>query len=266
MQPQGGGGFGYDPIFFYPPLGRTLAELDERREGVGEPPRPGVPAVARSPRNAARVAAGDEARRRRGHGAAAAGRGAPRRLARCRLPLQDTERGAEGMPGRQGRRQRPEREAAPRASRRRPAAHHAGPRAAASMVVVKDAGGAARAESGGATALRGRDAPADAEELAVRELERHFWKARRAATPRAPDRRERRGCGGRRSARTRRGAWGWELGAGGWGLGAGERGYDDAYRNLLALSLLLVAFARVRPDAGVSRWLEPGRARSTSGR
>ena len=27
--PAGGGGFGYDPIFFYPPLGRTLAEIPE---------------------------------------------------------------------------------------------------------------------------------------------------------------------------------------------------------------------------------------------
>ncbi|MGH7334792.1 MAG: RdgB/HAM1 family non-canonical purine NTP pyrophosphatase [Candidatus Rokuibacteriota bacterium] len=27
--PRGGGGFGYDPVFFYPPLGRTLAELTE---------------------------------------------------------------------------------------------------------------------------------------------------------------------------------------------------------------------------------------------
>jgi XTP/dITP diphosphohydrolase len=27
--PKGERGFGYDPIFFYPPLGRTLAELDE---------------------------------------------------------------------------------------------------------------------------------------------------------------------------------------------------------------------------------------------
>ncbi len=26
-EPAGGGGFGYDPIFFYPPHGRTLAEL-----------------------------------------------------------------------------------------------------------------------------------------------------------------------------------------------------------------------------------------------
>ena len=27
--PKGDGGFGYDPIFFYPPLGLTLAELDD---------------------------------------------------------------------------------------------------------------------------------------------------------------------------------------------------------------------------------------------
>jgi XTP/dITP diphosphohydrolase len=26
--PRGTGGFGYDPLFFYPPLGRTFAELD----------------------------------------------------------------------------------------------------------------------------------------------------------------------------------------------------------------------------------------------
>jgi XTP/dITP diphosphohydrolase len=33
--PRGGGGFGYDPIFFYPPLGRTFGELGEReKEGV----------------------------------------------------------------------------------------------------------------------------------------------------------------------------------------------------------------------------------------
>jgi XTP/dITP diphosphohydrolase len=30
--PAGDGGFGYDPIFFFPPLGRTLAELDEREK------------------------------------------------------------------------------------------------------------------------------------------------------------------------------------------------------------------------------------------
>jgi XTP/dITP diphosphohydrolase len=27
-EPRGEKGFGYDPIFFYPPLGRTTAELD----------------------------------------------------------------------------------------------------------------------------------------------------------------------------------------------------------------------------------------------
>ena len=29
--PRGRGGFGYDPIFFYPPYGRTLAEVSERK-------------------------------------------------------------------------------------------------------------------------------------------------------------------------------------------------------------------------------------------
>jgi len=28
--PRGDGGFGYDPVFLYPPLGRTFGELDER--------------------------------------------------------------------------------------------------------------------------------------------------------------------------------------------------------------------------------------------
>jgi XTP/dITP diphosphohydrolase len=28
--PRGAGGFGYDPVFVYPPLGRTFGELDER--------------------------------------------------------------------------------------------------------------------------------------------------------------------------------------------------------------------------------------------
>ncbi len=32
--PAGGGGFGYDPIFLYPPLGRTLAELGEDEKAV----------------------------------------------------------------------------------------------------------------------------------------------------------------------------------------------------------------------------------------
>lgn len=34
-KPSGDGGFGYDPIFFYPPLGRTMAELSaEEKNGV----------------------------------------------------------------------------------------------------------------------------------------------------------------------------------------------------------------------------------------
>jgi XTP/dITP diphosphohydrolase len=33
--PRGRGGFGYDPVFFYPPLGRTLAELSpDEKAGV----------------------------------------------------------------------------------------------------------------------------------------------------------------------------------------------------------------------------------------
>ncbi|MBI4526561.1 MAG: XTP/dITP diphosphatase [Deltaproteobacteria bacterium] len=31
--PKGENGFGYDPIFFYPPLGRTFAELDRETKG-----------------------------------------------------------------------------------------------------------------------------------------------------------------------------------------------------------------------------------------
>ena len=31
-EPRGSNGFGYDPIFFYPPFGRTLAELDQARK------------------------------------------------------------------------------------------------------------------------------------------------------------------------------------------------------------------------------------------
>ena len=33
-EPKGEGGFGYDPIFFYPPLGRTLAEADHEKAEI----------------------------------------------------------------------------------------------------------------------------------------------------------------------------------------------------------------------------------------
>ena len=33
-EPKGEGGFGYDPIFFYPPLGRTLAEVGAEKSSV----------------------------------------------------------------------------------------------------------------------------------------------------------------------------------------------------------------------------------------
>jgi XTP/dITP diphosphohydrolase len=33
-EPKGGGGFGYDPIFFYPPWGITLAEAGDRKSAV----------------------------------------------------------------------------------------------------------------------------------------------------------------------------------------------------------------------------------------
>jgi XTP/dITP diphosphohydrolase len=33
-EPKGENGFGYDPIFFYPPLGRTLAELDSDQKSA----------------------------------------------------------------------------------------------------------------------------------------------------------------------------------------------------------------------------------------
>jgi XTP/dITP diphosphohydrolase len=31
-EPRGSNGFGYDPIFYYPPFGCTLAELDSQRK------------------------------------------------------------------------------------------------------------------------------------------------------------------------------------------------------------------------------------------
>ena len=33
-EPKGAGGFGYDPIFFYPPYGRTLAEVDAEQKSA----------------------------------------------------------------------------------------------------------------------------------------------------------------------------------------------------------------------------------------
>lgn len=32
MEPRGSGGFGYDPLFYYPPLGQTLAEIPPERK------------------------------------------------------------------------------------------------------------------------------------------------------------------------------------------------------------------------------------------
>jgi len=34
MEPKGAGGFGYDPIFFYPPFGCTLAEAGDKKSAV----------------------------------------------------------------------------------------------------------------------------------------------------------------------------------------------------------------------------------------
>jgi XTP/dITP diphosphohydrolase len=33
-QPEGGGGFGYDPIFFFPPLGKTFAEISREEKNL----------------------------------------------------------------------------------------------------------------------------------------------------------------------------------------------------------------------------------------
>ncbi len=37
--PRGHKGFGYDPLFYYPPLGKTFGEMDARGEVPGEPSR-----------------------------------------------------------------------------------------------------------------------------------------------------------------------------------------------------------------------------------
>ncbi len=52
-EPKGKGGFGYDPIFFYPPLGRTLAEVEHEKAAVshrGEAFRE-APRVSQEPQN-----------------------------------------------------------------------------------------------------------------------------------------------------------------------------------------------------------------------
>ncbi|MCI0656729.1 MAG: non-canonical purine NTP pyrophosphatase, partial [Acidobacteria bacterium] len=32
--PRGAGGFGYDPLFFFPPLAKTMAELDVAEKNI----------------------------------------------------------------------------------------------------------------------------------------------------------------------------------------------------------------------------------------
>jgi len=34
LEPRGAGGFGYDPVFYYPPLGKTMAELAPREKNA----------------------------------------------------------------------------------------------------------------------------------------------------------------------------------------------------------------------------------------
>ena len=90
-------------------------QLTEDEKAARQPPRPGLPAVARRPRGRPDAAPAMTAtqpdapppNRSRPDGRA------PRRVAGRVVPLQDPVRGPEGLPRRQGRGERPEREAAP---------------------------------------------------------------------------------------------------------------------------------------------------------
>ena len=47
-RPSGSAGFGYDPVFFFPPAGMTFAELPRGDQERGEPSRPRLRAAARA--------------------------------------------------------------------------------------------------------------------------------------------------------------------------------------------------------------------------
>ena len=61
---RGGNGFGYDPLFFYPPFGRTFGEVHAAGEGPRQPPRQGLRPPAGVPRRDGWRPAGWSARRR----------------------------------------------------------------------------------------------------------------------------------------------------------------------------------------------------------
>ena len=46
-EPRGHDGFGYDPIFFFPALGKTYAEISREEKNHVQPPREGVSQGAR---------------------------------------------------------------------------------------------------------------------------------------------------------------------------------------------------------------------------
>ena len=189
--PRGDGGFGYDPIFFYPPLGRTLAELDEREKAVGQPPRPGVPAAPRLPGDAPAWF-----RRMKPAGSAPPPTGRPPRSA-------STSGSTWHACSRRGpRRRRPAGAARSRSTARAPsrtarctsATSCASRRAAGrrQQVVVQALAEQHLPKAEARLLYEDMTPPPTPEELAVRELERHFWKARAQPAPGAPDRRERR--------------------------------------------------------------------------